>query len=58
MLLARQKILIEDQEPSRFSTTVISLLVTLVFAFSINNLIAFYIIFETSLIPTFLLVFG
>ena len=58
MLLASQKILIEKESPLKFSTTVIALLITLIFAFSINNLISFYIIFEVSLIPTFLLVFG
>lgn len=46
----------KNLSPYLFLVTVISLLLILSFSFTIRNLLVFYILFEFSLIPTFLLI--
>nr|YP_010403019.1 NADH dehydrogenase subunit 4 [Sirsoe methanicola]UQV94827.1 NADH dehydrogenase subunit 4 [Sirsoe methanicola] len=56
MIFSSQKILINQNKPSYFLTTVIMLNLTLLITFSANNMMMFYITFEASLIPTMLLI--
>lgn len=58
IILASQKIYFQNQSPKKFLLIISSLLLSLLVTFSINNLITFYIFFEASLIPTFLLILG
>lgn len=58
ILVASYKIYHNQQISTIFLFTVTFLTITLLFAFSVNNLILFYIFFEASLIPTLLLVLG
>ena len=55
MILARYNIKKKDLL-NTLTIITISLLITLITSFSVNNLLLFYIIFETSLIPTMLLI--
>lgn len=41
-----------------FLNTILTLSILITLAFTINNLLSFYIIFEASLIPTFILILG
>lgn len=58
MPLARQKLLYNHHSPKKFLLVISLLLLFLILTFLINNLITFYIFFEASLIPTFILVLG
>uniref|UniRef100_UPI0030E0BCC3 NADH dehydrogenase subunit 4 n=1 Tax=Synelmis amoureuxi TaxID=3053537 RepID=UPI0030E0BCC3 len=58
MLLASTQVLNKSQSPTTFSTYVIILNLVLLVTFSTSNLLIFYIAFETSLIPTLLLILG
>nr|YP_010318560.1 NADH dehydrogenase subunit 4 [Pseudopotamilla reniformis]ULD67139.1 NADH dehydrogenase subunit 4 [Pseudopotamilla reniformis] len=58
MILASQKINTQTQSPQKFMLVLLTLLVFLLITFSMNNLITFYLFFEASLIPTFLLILG
>lgn len=56
IITARQKIILKGLKPHVFSSLVIILNITLVWRFSVNNIIIFYILFEVSLIPTLLII--
>jgi len=56
ILISRTKILISKNINSIFLTLCLILLITLVNAFSSNNLFIFYIWFEASLIPTIIII--
>lgn len=58
MFLASFKILLTSKIPGQFSNIILVLTVTLVIRFRVNRFIVFYIMFEASLIPTFLLILG
>ncbi len=58
MLLARYNIAKSWNLPSTFMKIILILIWTLLLRFSVRNIIAFYILFETSLIPTLLLILG
>ena len=58
MIIARQKITLNNLNPAIFINYIIILATTLILAFSVSNSLIFYILFEASLIPTFLLVVG
>uniref|UniRef100_UPI0030E59951 NADH dehydrogenase subunit 4 n=1 Tax=Pilargis wolfi TaxID=3023926 RepID=UPI0030E59951 len=58
MLLASSSILNKNNSPKSFITQIILLNITLLITFSSNNLLMFYIAFESSLIPTLLLILG
>nr|YP_009331665.1 NADH dehydrogenase subunit 4 [Paraleonnates uschakovi]APG32418.1 NADH dehydrogenase subunit 4 [Paraleonnates uschakovi] len=53
---ASQQIFILNNKPKSFSTMVTSLSIILITAFSVNNFMLFYIMFEASLIPTLLII--
>nr|QZL13460.1 NADH dehydrogenase subunit 4 [Pherusa bengalensis] len=56
MMTVSYKIFYTKNNPKKFITMVILLMLTLTLAFSSSNMILFYIMFETSLIPTLLLI--
>nr|AVW86109.1 NADH dehydrogenase subunit 4 [Lepidonotopodium sp. YZ-2018] len=56
MILASSKIFNSKNNPSAFTLMVSSLALILILAFSLSNLINFYIMFESSLIPTLILI--
>ena len=56
VLLASYSILHSTKDQAWFIFIVTALIISLLIAFSINSLITFYIIFETTLIPTMLLI--
>lgn len=58
ILIARQKIFINNLNFKKFVKSVIILSLILIITFSCNNLILFYIFFEASLIPTFIIILG
>nr|VFU78874.1 unnamed protein product [Proasellus spelaeus] len=58
MVLSSHKINLYDNYSSTFNMMVSLLLLTLIAAFSCSNLLMFYIFFEASLIPTFILIMG
>ncbi len=58
MLLARYNVAKSWNLPSTFMKIILILIWTLLLRFSVRNIIAFYILFETSLIPTLLLILG
>lgn len=58
MLIARGRVYLNNNFRSLFSLVCIFLLLTLVFAFSTSNILIFYVFFEASLIPTFILILG
>ena len=58
IILSRQIFLILKKSPQSFRFIVIILIFILIITFSVNNLLQFYILFESSLIPTLLLVLG
>lgn len=57
-LLGRNKILIQKTIESRFLGCLLTLMLILAVCFSVNSLLIFYIFFEFSLIPTFLVICG
>lgn len=58
IIVTRVKVFQNKRRANIFSLCVILLCLILILAFSINNLLSFYLIFEASLIPTLLLVLG
>jgi len=58
ILLARFKILETNKDSNFFLLLSITLILILTLAFSINNIIYFYILFEASLIPTIIIIIG
>nr|VFU78649.1 NADH dehydrogenase subunit 4 [Proasellus beticus] len=58
MIMASHKINLYSKFSSIFNTMLILLLLILILAFSCSNLLMFYIFFEASLIPTFILIMG
>lgn len=56
IFLASHKIIIENNNPKIFSIRVLMLTLSLILCFRSSNLIIFYIWFESSLIPTILLI--
>lgn len=58
MIYARSNVLINKQAPFIFTFYIISLALILRWTFSVNNILLFYIRFESSLIPTLLLIIG
>nr|VFU78893.1 NADH dehydrogenase subunit 4 [Proasellus meridianus] len=58
MLLSSHKINLFNKYSSIFYVTLVTLLLTLILAFSCFNLLLFYIFFEASLVPTFILIMG
>lgn len=56
IIIASYKILNSNNSPLLFIAVLISLLLALCFCFNANNYITFYIFFESSLIPTLLLI--
>lgn len=56
ILLNSNKIQTISLKPSLFVMVIISLCLTLIITFSTNNIILFYIFFETALIPTLILI--
>nr|ABD85304.1 NADH dehydrogenase subunit 4 [Idotea baltica] len=48
----------ENEFSKLFMTTTVLLLITLLVTFSVTDFLHFYILFETSLIPTFMLILG
>nr|VFU78601.1 NADH dehydrogenase subunit 4 [Proasellus margalefi] len=58
MILSSHKINLHDKHSPTFNVMLAVLLLTLVSAFSCSNLLMFYIFFEASLVPTFILIMG
>nr|VFU78614.1 NADH dehydrogenase subunit 4 [Proasellus escolai] len=58
MVMSSHKINLFNKYSSIFNTMLTLLLLTLILAFSCSNLLMFYIFFEASLIPTFILIMG
>lgn len=58
IIITRQKVIFDQSRPLLFTFTVICLAIILILAFSTSSLIRFYIFFEASLIPTFILIMG
>lgn len=58
IILARNKLLTSPRSNTTFTILILALNLTLVVAFSLSRIIAFYIFFEASLIPTLLLIIG
>lgn len=58
IIIASWKILLLKKREKRLIILINLLLIILVFVFSTNNIIIFYILFEASLIPTFLIILG
>nr|VFU78693.1 NADH dehydrogenase subunit 4 [Proasellus jaloniacus] len=58
MIMASHKINLYNKFSRIFNMTLILLLLTLILAFSCSNLLMFYIFFEASLVPTFILIMG
>nr|WGH58937.1 NADH dehydrogenase subunit 4 [Chelurotropella siamensis] len=58
MMLASYKVHIKNNNSSEFSLIMIFLLLILVLVFLVNNMLLFYIAFESSFIPTLFLIFG
>lgn len=56
IFIARLKIYYHNKEETIFSSIVLTLTIILILAFSTNSLWIFYIIFEASLIPTFIII--
>ena len=56
IILASYQVLQKSQQPRAFLLLVISLIIVLVLSFLVNDLISFYILFESSLIPTLFLI--
>nr|YP_009988600.1 NADH dehydrogenase subunit 4 [Pharyngocirrus uchidai]QNM39911.1 NADH dehydrogenase subunit 4 [Pharyngocirrus uchidai] len=56
MIMASYQILQKAQQPKAFLFTVLSLLFILILSFIANDLISFYILFESSLVPTLFLI--
>lgn len=56
IILARYIVNINKSIPKQFLNTCLLLLLSLIIAFAANNLLIFYIAFETSLIPTLILI--
>jgi len=56
IISARQKICLKSLSPKYFTILLVILTVILVWRFSSINIIIFYILFEASLIPTFLII--
>ena len=56
IMVARSKIYLENMIPTTFSFINISLLIILILCFSSKSIIAFYIWFEASLIPTIFII--
>nr|YP_010222662.1 NADH dehydrogenase subunit 4 [Urochela caudata]UCC46125.1 NADH dehydrogenase subunit 4 [Urochela caudata] len=58
MMLASNKVYNKNNNSSEFSLIMIFMLLILVMVFMVNNMLLFYISFESSLIPTLFLIFG
>lgn len=58
IMYARINVIHNNQSPSQFSFYVITLCLILVWTFRVRNILLFYIRFESSLIPTLLLIIG
>nr|VFU78809.1 NADH dehydrogenase subunit 4 [Proasellus arthrodilus] len=58
MILSSHKINMFNKYAPTFNTMMILLLLTLILAFSCSNLLMFYIFFEASLVPTFIIIMG
>nr|YP_006493390.1 NADH dehydrogenase subunit 4 [Stenopus hispidus]AEO18308.1 NADH dehydrogenase subunit 4 [Stenopus hispidus] len=58
IIQASQKILLLNNYPGLFMKMLLSLLLTLVLTFSVSDYLLFYISFESSLIPTLILILG
>lgn len=58
ILVRSQSILIKSLRSNKFIILVLILNLNLLFTFTLNNIITFYIAFEASLIPTLLLILG
>nr|AXO78650.1 NADH dehydrogenase subunit 4 [Sinanodonta woodiana] len=57
-LLSSGKILSMKNSESSFLICLLTLMVILVISFSVNSLLVFYVFFEASLVPTFLIICG
>jgi len=58
IIIARWKFITLKKNNHKLIMHINILLIILLFAFSVNNIIIFYILFEASLIPTFLIILG
>nr|VFU78659.1 NADH dehydrogenase subunit 4 [Proasellus grafi] len=58
MILSSHKVNLFSKHSSTFNTVLSLLLLTLVLAFSCSSLLMFYVFFEASLVPTFVLIVG
>lgn len=58
IILSSTKVFSSSKAPFSFLACISSLCIILVMAFSLSNLLSFYIIFEASLIPTIFLILG
>nr|AVW86122.1 NADH dehydrogenase subunit 4 [Melaenis sp. YZ-2018] len=58
MILTSAKVLMSRRKPHNFISWVILLALILIVSFSVSDLLSFYIMFESSLVPTLLLVLG
>jgi NADH-ubiquinone oxidoreductase chain 4 len=58
IIMARWKFVLIKKEENILIIYINILLIVLLFAFSTNNIIMFYILFEASLIPTFIIILG
>nr|VFU78691.1 NADH dehydrogenase subunit 4 [Proasellus cavaticus] len=58
MVLSSNKVYLNEAHSPLYSGTVAFLLLALILAFSSSSLLMFYIFFEASLIPTFILILG
>nr|VFU78843.1 NADH dehydrogenase subunit 4 [Proasellus racovitzai] len=58
MILSSHKINLYSKYSGTFNTTLTMLLLALILAFSCSSLLVFYIFFEASLVPTFILIVG
>lgn len=56
ILMARKKVVIENQKPAYLLLLVVALRYILVEAYLVSDLFCFYIFFEASLIPTFIII--
>nr|YP_010535228.1 NADH dehydrogenase subunit 4 [Megacopta bituminata]UYA97650.1 NADH dehydrogenase subunit 4 [Megacopta bituminata] len=58
MILASYNVYTTNNYVSEFLFTILFLYISLIFAFSVDNLFLFYLCFEVSIIPTLFLIFG
>lgn len=58
IIFARANILLTNNSPKNFTTQILLLALVLIITFRVSNIILFYISFESSLIPTLIIIIG